>query len=149
MKKELITLYAVFLLVLVIILTGCSTSPPEFNGSYVDINGERITVEVPMTNEDIMNGLMFREELCNSCGMLFVFGHEDYHAFWMKNTLIPLDMVFINTNLEVVDVLHATPCVEEPCERYIPKAKALYVLETNLNKFDESVIGQKVSIVVS
>lgn len=152
MKKKLIIIYAVFLLALLIlsiIITSCSPTKTHVSGSYVEINGERIFVEVPRTNEEMMKGLMFREDLCDDCGMLFVFGHEDYHAFWMKNTFIHLDMVFINTNLEVVDVLHATPCVEEPCKSYTPKEKALYVLETNLNKFDESIIGEKASIVVS
>ena len=71
------------------------------------------------------------------------------HTFWMKNTLIPLDMVFIGANGTVVDVLHATPCEKEPCEIYSPKGKALYVLEVAGGTFDEGIIGERAAIAVS
>lgn len=61
----------------------------------------------------------------------------------MKNTIIPLDMIFIDSGLDVVDILHAVPCEKEPCKRYTSGKKALYVLETNANRFDEKIIGKK------
>ena len=144
MKKT----FCVLCLILFIIITGCSSSPPV-SKNYVDINSKRISVEIPRTSEEMMKGLMFRQELCDNCGMLFIFEKEDFHGFWMKNTIIPLDMIFINTNLYVVDVLHATPCIEDPCKSYIPREKALYVLEVNPNRFDESIIGEKTKIGIS
>ena len=78
--------------------------------------------------------------------MIFVFEQDLMHSFWMKNTLIPLDMVFIDSNSVVVDVLHADPCESEPCEHFRPQKEAKYVLEVNKNTFDENLIGQKVEI---
>ncbi|MBW2991435.1 DUF192 domain-containing protein [Candidatus Woesearchaeota archaeon] len=146
MRKTVIILC----IVLFSLVAGCKTRDVPYTiNNHVDINGQRIFVEIPKTSEEMMKGLMFRQELCDNCGMLFIFEHEDFHGFWMKNTLIPLDMVFINTNLYVVDVLHAAPCTEDPCRSYVPGEKALYVLEVNPGKFDESIIGEKINIVIS
>ncbi len=137
MKKML-----VLLLLIMIVAAGCSTK------SYVEIDGEEIIVELARTNIERQYGLMFRDKLCDNCGMLFIFDGEDRHSFWMKNTRIPLDMIFINSNLKIVDILHAVPCVEDPCKSYVPNENARYVLETNGNKFNESIIGQKIKMVL-
>ena len=113
---------------------------------YVIINGERIEVEVAKTFRERERGLMYQEDLCKDCGMLFVFEEEDFHDFWMKNTLLPLDMIFINSKLEVIDVLHTQPCEADPCELYSSEKKALYVLETNQDRFNEDVVGEKVKL---
>ena len=125
-----------------IFIFGCVTQ------NYVEIDGEKIIVELARTNQERQQGLMFRDQLCENCGMLFIFDNERSLSFWMKNTLIPLDMVFINSNLEIVDILHAVPCSEDPCKSYVPQENAAYVLETNVNKFDESIIGKKVNMVL-
>jgi|ETNmetMinimDraft_2_1059921.scaffolds.fasta_scaffold28612_3 uncharacterized membrane protein (UPF0127 family) len=138
MKKYIALLLVVFL----VLVNGCS------NGEYVEVGGDRIDVEVAKTDSQISTGLMFREELCDNCGMLFVFPEEDLHGFWMKDTLIPLDIVFISSDLVVVDMFHALPCVEEVCNVYVPKEGALYVLETNMGKFNEGVVGEKVELAI-
>lgn len=133
-------LYVLLGSLLVLFLVSCSAHP------YILVGGEKILVEVADEALEMQKGLMFREELCSNCGMIFVFGSEMEHSFWMKNTLIPLDMVFIDSENVVVDVLHADPCEKDPCEHYIPKNKAMYVLEVNKNTFDASLIGTKVKI---
>ncbi|MFH1398556.1 MAG: DUF192 domain-containing protein [Candidatus Woesearchaeota archaeon] len=127
------------IVLLLLITTGCTVTP------YVTINNHKIHVELARTPNEIRQGLMFREQLCESCGMLFVLS-EGRHTFWMKNTKIPLDMIFINSDMRVVDILHAQPCVDEPCELYTPRENASYVLEVNQNIFDESIINQQVKL---
>ncbi len=75
---------------------------------------------------------MFREELDSNKGMLFVFSDEAKHSFWMKNTLIPLDIIWINENKEIVFISENNqPCVFDFCPAIYPDEKAKYVLELN------------------
>lgn len=113
---------------------------------YVVIGGKTITAEVARTPDEMQRGLMLRESLCSECGMLFVFNEGGYYSFWMKNTLIPLDIIFIDANLTVVDIFHAVPCASEPCQTYTPSREALYVLEVNGNKFGDNITGTRVGI---
>lgn len=118
MKSKFIILF------LLVLISACSQNK-------VIINKNIIKVEVADTPEERSHGLMFRESLCDNCGMLFVFENEDYHNFWMKNTIIPLDMIFISEDNKIIDIIQAEPCKEDPCQVYKPKEKAKYILEVN------------------
>lgn len=99
--------------------------------SEVCIQEYCFNVELAETLEERQQGLMYRESLNQNSGMLFIFPKEDNYAFWMKNTLIPLDIIWINQDLEIVHVETAEPCKEDPCQIYDPNTNALYVLEIN------------------
>jgi len=87
-------------------------------------------VEIADTPEKHALGLMHRRALKSDYGMLFIFTEEEVRSFWMKNTLIPLDMIFINNDRQVVDVLHAVPpCPGDPCPSYTSAYPARFVLE--------------------
>lgn len=140
MDKKYFVLAGIIILIFIIIIFYLK------NKSFVVIDNEKIFVEIADTNSERQTGLMHRKKLCDDCGMLFVFEEEDIHSFWMKDTYISLDMIFINSDLEVVELLHAVPCEEEICESYIPKGKALYVLEVNSERFDGGVVGGRVGM---
>lgn len=145
MDKRLSVIMFLFLLIAAIILLFIFAGGYR-SYDYIGIGGERITAEVARTPEEMQRGLMFRESLCDACGMLFVFGKEGFYSFWMKDTLIPLDIIFIDANLTVVDIFHAVPCAGEPCQTYASGKAALCVLETNGNKFGGNIIGTRVNI---
>ncbi len=89
-------------------------------------------VELAIEPEQRSQGLMFREQLDLDQGMLFVFEKEGDYPFWMKNTLIPLDIIWINENKEIVFIIdNAQPCREATCSLLEPKKEAKYVLEIN------------------
>ena len=111
--------------------------------TVVEIGGQRITAEVARTTFSRSRGLMFRENLAEGCGMIFVFSQEAKHPFWMKNVSFPLDLVFINHNLVVVDLLRALPCEGDLCIHYRPSEPVAYVLEVNAGTFGAEVIGSK------
>jgi hypothetical protein len=109
-----------------------------------------VEVEVADTPELQMKGLMYREEMDEDAGMWFPYSSERDVTFWMKNTFIPLDMLFIGSNFEIVDVIYNVPaCTEDPCEMYSPIAKSQYVLEVNggFSEKNNIRIGDKVSLI--
>lgn len=89
-------------------------------------------VELAETLEEKEMGLMFREKLDLNKGMLFIFEEEKEYSFWMKNTLFPLDIIWINKDREVVFIKNnVLPCGKGDCPSIIPDTKAKYVLELN------------------
>ncbi|MCH8003072.1 MAG: DUF192 domain-containing protein [Nanoarchaeota archaeon] len=134
------------MLLFLIILTSCSKQSVVLvdNG----VGNIIVNVEIADSLEERSSGLMFREFLDENSGMLFVFDDEDYYSFWMKNTLIPLDIIFISENLEIVDIIYAEPCREDSCKSYKPIKPAKYVLEVNGNFTikNDVKIGNKIVI---
>ncbi len=113
------------LVILLVLASGCVSSQP-----YVDAAGERVYVEIADSAQEWERGLMFREYLGPDKGMLFIFPDEADRSFWMRNTLIPLDMLFIDSGGIVVNITkNAQPCRAILCESYYGRAK--YVLEVN------------------
>lgn len=88
-----------------------------------------VPVEVVATRPKIERGLMFREHLPPDGGMLFLMGKEDDHTFYMRNTLIPLDMIFITKNMTIAGIVERA----EPRTETLRSvgAPSLYVLEVN------------------
>lgn len=91
----------------------------------------KIEAELAMDDATRMKGLMFRESMPENAGMLFTFPYSDRHSFWMKNTLIALDLIWLNERKEIVYFVTAPPCTKDPCDSYVPMQKARYVLELN------------------
>jgi YVTN family beta-propeller protein len=98
------------------------------NSSFI----ARVFVEVPDDVDEHRRGLMFRQHLPWNSGMLFAYNSEEPRSFWMKNTLIPLDMIFVDDNSEIIDIKeNVPPCEQDPCPSYPSKEPAQYVLEVN------------------
>jgi uncharacterized membrane protein (UPF0127 family) len=106
---------------------GPYTGPKVVNATP-DRDAE-VKVEVVATEPKIQKGLMYRRHLPVDAGMLFLMGQEREWPFWMRNTLIPLDMLFIGSDLKVVGIVeNAEPLTETL--RTVGKP-SLYVLEVN------------------
>jgi uncharacterized membrane protein (UPF0127 family) len=130
------TLHLLFLVL--ILLASCSSQI-----SRVCFRETCFDVEIADSDEERSKGLMFRDSLGINNGMLFVFDKEDIYDFWMKNTKIPLDIIWLNKEKEVVYTHKNTPpCPENVCFSIVPSKKALYVLELNsgvIEKIDLSI----------
>ena len=88
-----------------------------------------LSLEIADSQEKRELWLMFREQLNEWSGMIFVFTWEDYHWMWMRNMVIPLDIIWVDKNYEVVKIVSANPCEKEICDIYKPNVKNLFVIE--------------------
>jgi len=122
----------IFLIVILAVITGLYFYWRSQRQEKVCFKNNCFEVELAVTNEEQAIGLMFRKSLDKNRGMLFVFKEEGEHSFWMKNTLISLDIIWINENKEVIFISENTqPCKEDSCPSITPNKKAKYVLEIN------------------
>jgi len=110
----------------------------------ITVGNTPLFVEVVQTDEERMRGLMFREHLPEDQGMLFVFEVSRIQSFWMRNTFIPLDIAFIDSEGKIVDIQHMVPLDES--KSYVSAAPALYVLEVNAGWFERHgvKVGERV-----
>lgn len=124
------------LIIIILLLFYSSYNPKQIEEVYF---GEvTVKVEVADSSEEIREGLMYREELGEKEGMLFIFQDERERNFWMKNTLIPLDMIFLDKDKKIVHIVkNAEPCSEEECQLYNSRYSSKYVIEVNAGFADK------------
>jgi uncharacterized membrane protein (UPF0127 family) len=100
--------------------------------SVVFPDGYTVQIEIAANEELRAQGLMFRDRLRPASGMLFFFPEDGEYPFWMKNTHIPLDMIWIDSGRRIVHITpDVPPCKIENCPSYPPHAIARYVLEVD------------------
>ncbi len=122
----------IFLIIILAVITGLYFYWRNQRQGKVCFKNNCFEVELAATNEEQAIGLMFRKSLDKNKGMLFVFSGEGEYTFWMKDTFIPLDIIWINENKEIVFISeNAQPCKEDSCPSIAPDKKAKYVLEIN------------------
>lgn len=129
-----IVVACVFLSFAVVSCWGSPPTEPQFGAGELTItrgNAEikKISVEIAESNNQLQYGLMFRKEMPDDHGMIFVFPEPQYIVMWMKNTFLPLDMVFFDSQNRIVAIHeNAVPHDET---RIAPDVKGKYVLEIN------------------
>lgn len=167
MKKKYLLITPLVLITIAAIITVAfprgnqpAFPPKEETNFFKDGEKIKLLVEnVEFESEVVKNpaarakGLGGRSDLCPQCGMLFIFEADGNHAFWMKDTLIPLDIIWLDKNWQVVDfVAFAQPQAGRPDEElpvYRPKTPARYVLELpggTVEKIRGFKIGSRVEL---
>jgi uncharacterized membrane protein (UPF0127 family) len=113
------------------LLPACASAAPVHDVSpAVTLHGQHFSVELATNDASRERGLMMRTTLAPDRGMLFVFTQANPQAFWMKNTLIPLDILYFGSDLRLVSMqLNVPPCKADPCPIYPSNLPARYVLE--------------------
>jgi uncharacterized membrane protein (UPF0127 family) len=129
-------IYKLFLLLTLTATLGGAACASEPQVVLRSARGEvAVRVEVAATPEQRSFGLMYRKELAPNAGMLFIFDRSEPLTFWMKNTVLPLDMIFIGEDRRVVGIVkNATPFTTTPRGVGLPSR---YVLEVNAGFSDK------------
>lgn len=132
----------IFLILVVFILptfSKSSVSIPEFPKGRLRITQNEkileIKIEVANTEELWEYGLMNRKSIPWKFGMLFVFNDYVDYGFWMKNTLVPLDIAFIDSEGKILNIQRMDPCEEENCKIYKSPFPYMYALEAKAGFF--------------
>ena len=122
-----------FLMALAALVAGCGSDEAAglegFETSTITVGNREIVVAVADTPDKRSQGLMGVTDLGGLDGMLFVFQVDSDAGFWMKNTLIPLDIAFFAVEGTFVDSLTMAPCTEDPCPTYRPSGSYRFALE--------------------
>ncbi len=117
-----------FILFSLLLLTGCTQK------SQVSIKNHAFDVEIASNTAERAKGLMFRKSLDEDKGMLFIFPKQEKHSFWMKNTYIPLDIIWIN---EAKEIVYIQKNAQPHSGSINPDIEAKYVLEINTGLSDK------------
>jgi uncharacterized membrane protein (UPF0127 family) len=134
---------------LILSITPAAESSQPTGGNITLADKHHIIIEIADTPELRKNGLMHRTLLQKDHGMLFVYPMQAEQGVWMKNTLIPLDVIFISADNKIVAILeNLPPCYHDPCPVYSSTAQAKYMLEIQAGSIAEKTIkiGQTVMI---
>ena len=117
------------LLPLLLALSACASARTP----WVEVGGERFQVEVADDDAERARGLMFRDAMADDHGMLFIHDRQEPQAYWMKNTRIPLDILYFDRDRRLVSQQRdVPPCsAGDRCPPYPSRAPAQYVLELN------------------
>jgi uncharacterized membrane protein (UPF0127 family) len=130
---------ALLLLASILLLSACGQKPvalEDLNATEVVLpNGAKIMAETMREQMDLVRGMMFRDSLAGSRGMLFVHPKEDKYAYWMYQTRIPLDIIWLDRQHHIVEISAATPpCPSKSakeCPTFGGHQQAQFVLEVN------------------
>lgn len=139
MKKSIkITLWIIlFIIFLIISFILYKHEAWEIENPKICCNNHCFYLEIADNDKSRQIWLMNRKSLSDKNWMLFIFEESWMHSFRMKNTLIPLAWIRLDSELKIVDIIQMDPCKTENCKIYTPKSEALYVLEINQELISE------------
>lgn len=115
-----------------------NTPRPAAGHAWVIFGADTVVAEVAATADERAQGLMYRENVPDGTGMLFVFQDNQTRAFWMANTYVALDIAYMDPSYRIVDIVAMEPLVTET---YPSSAPAMFALEVRQGWFAENGIG--------
>ncbi|MBP7796120.1 MAG: DUF192 domain-containing protein [Elusimicrobiales bacterium] len=149
--KKIILISLSIIIITFILVYFFNKKNENIKSAVMIVNRESINLEVARTEQQKELGLMFRKKLCDKCGMIFIFDEEESRTFWMKNTYIPLDIIFLSKNMKVNKIFkNVEEYNENMSDDELPKIEsyAKYVIEINAGQSEKLGIkeGEKVKI---
>jgi uncharacterized protein len=139
-KKQI----ALFITLCLLLVVGLLAYVGQSQNQQVIVGGNKIEVEIADSSNERARGLCCRDYLANNSGMLFVYENPGDYKFWMKDTLIPLDMIWIDKDKKIIHIEHSVQPNTYP-KTFGSKQPAQYILEVNAGyaKEHEIKVGNK------
>jgi len=112
--------------------------------TQIKVGAHPLKVEIAQSDPEREKGLMFRRSMGANDGMLFIFDEPAYHSMWMKNTLIPLSVAFVDREGVILNILDMEP---QTLDTHMSAGPSIYAIETNKGWFAQKKIkaGDKVT----
>ena len=121
-----------FVLILYLLPTVASIANDiNFDKRLITLSGNEYAVEIARSTKERRRGLMYRDRLDKRHGMLFIYQRVGYHRIWMKNTLIPLTVIWFDETKTAIDIKKLIPCTTDVCPNFGVSKPSKYVLELN------------------
>ena len=111
---------------------GYASGEVRLKTTTLKLGPHPLKVEVVRTDEERARGLMFRQKLGPDDGMLFIFDEPAYHSMWMKNTLIPLSVAFVDAQGTILNILDMEP---QTLDSHMSAGPSVYAIEANKGWF--------------
>ena len=118
-------------LILLALLVSSQALARQYQQGHVSLGEQSFRVAVANDHAKRSRGLMFVQNMPEDAGMLFVFPDSQHRLFWMKNTIIELDILYFDDDRRLLNIQRAVPCRRDPCPHYPSRGRARYVLEIN------------------
>jgi len=119
----------IFIMLSLLVFETASANDIIFSKRQLILNGEDYLLEIARSTNQRRHVLMYRDHLDKRQGMLFIYPGSGDHRIWMKNTLIPLTVIWLDKNEKIIGIKKLSPCVSDPCPSYGISKPSKYVLE--------------------
>ena len=123
-------------ILLLFLMIPCRVSAVDFDLSVFELKGKQYQLEIADTVRRKSTGLMFRQHIDQNQGMLFVYQRPGHYKIWMKNTLIPLTVLWLDEQARVIEKKLLTPCTIDPCPIYGPPNASHYIIELKDSEYE-------------
>ena len=133
-----------FLLLAAVAFAPAAIAETALKTTRLKVGTHALTVEVARSDPEREKGLMFRRSMGANDGMLFIFDEPAYHSMWMKNTLIPLSVAFVDREGVILNILDMEP---QTLDTHMSAGPSIYAIETNKGWFARKKVkaGDKVT----
>ena len=131
-----------FFLLQLFFVSGSTLAEVSFTARLLQLKDQNFRIEIADTTERRMRGLMYRESMHQQSGMLFLYQQSGNYRIWMKNTLIPLTVLWLDKEAKILQVKALKPCIEERCPVYGAGPDTRFILELHADQYPHFKTGE-------